>query len=362
MNSLQKQGLINKYFSILNKWKNSFFLLPLKIIPAYVRLNYIGSAFRESRLIYLAVKLDIADLLDELAVPVDLLAEKSEVNVDNLYRILRALVSMGIFKETQPKIFANNRISLLLRRTHKYNLRQHFLNENSGSKSDLWFNQFETRLHMATDDLSSSIQPCHSARFENDSLWQELSGKVNTFQGFDWSTFDFVFDLGNANGEHVIDMLVSSKDLNICIYDNPAAVRSAKILWLGEHTQYTNIRLSFEPGNIFKSLPNASSPHNLYCFVRVFSGLSDKDCLTILNNIKLAMATFDATVAIVDTVLPIVGLDTSDAFDDIELLLENSGKHRTLEQWQTLIAQTDFNLDEMVDLRSSNKILVLRNS
>ena len=74
------------------------------------------------------------------------------------------------------------------------------------------------------------------------------------------------------------------------------------------------------------------------------------------------MATFDATVAIVDTVLPIVGLDTSDAFDDIELLLENSGKHRTLEQWQTLIAQTDFNLDEMVDLRSSNKILVLRNS
>jgi hypothetical protein len=180
------------------------------------------------------------------------------------------------------------------------------------------------------------------------------------FEGFDWSTFDLVFDSGNANGEHILDMLLSSMDLNICIFDNSAAISSAKIFWQNEHIQDTNIRLSFEPGSIFKSLPKASSQHNLYCFVRVFSGLSDKDCLTILNNIKLAMANFDATVAIVDTVLPIVGLDTSDALDDIQLLLENGGEHRTLVQWQKLISQTHLSIVEVVELRSSNKVLVLR--
>jgi hypothetical protein len=360
MTRLQKQGVINKCFSIAKKWKNKLVLLPQKFLPAHVRLNLVGSAFRESRLLYLAVKLDIADLLADLAVPVDLLAKDSDINADNLYRILRTLVSMGIFKETQPKVFANNSISLLLCRANKHNLRQHILNENNASKSSLWFNQLEARLRMQPDNQPRAIEHNFFTQGDSDSSIHEPNGKVNMFEGFDWSTFDLVFDVGNANGEHVLDMFLSSKNLNICIYDNSAAISSAKIFWQGKHIKETNIRLSFEPGNIFKSLPKASSQRNLYCFVSVFSGLSDKDCLTILDNIKFAMANFDATVAIVDIVLPIVGLESSDALDDIQLLLENGGEHRTLDQWHKVISQTDLSIVEVVELRSSNKIIVLQ--
>lgn len=360
MTKLQKQGIINKCFSIAYKWKNRLVLLPQKFLPAHVRLNLVGSAFRESRLLYLAIKLDIADLLADLAVPVDLIAKQSDVNADNLYRILRALVSIGVFKETQHKVFANNSISMLLMRANKYNLRQHILIENSPSKSNLWFSQLEAHLRTNLDNQHDAIEQKYCAQNDGTDSVQESGGKVNMFEGFDWSTFDLIFDSGNANGEHILDMFLSSKDLNICIFDNSKAISSAKIFWQGGHIQDTNIRLSFEPGNVLKSLPKASSRHNLYCFVRVFSGLSDKDCLTILNNIKSAMANFDATVAIVDTVLPMAGLDSSDALDDVQLLLENGGELRTLEQWQKLISKTHFSLVEVVEIRSSSKILVLR--
>jgi hypothetical protein len=126
----------------------------------------VGSAFRESRLLYLAVKLDIADLLADLAISVDLLAKESDINANNLYRILRALVSMGIFKETQPKVFANNSISLLLRRANKHNIRQHILNANNASKSSLWFNQLEARLRLEPDNQPRAID--HNAFTQGD--------------------------------------------------------------------------------------------------------------------------------------------------------------------------------------------------
>jgi hypothetical protein len=79
----------------------------------------------------------------------------------------------------------------------------------------------------------------------------------------------------NANGEHILDLFLSTKDLNICIYDNSAAMRCAKIFWKDEHIQNTNTGLSFEQGGMFESLSKASSQHNLFCFVKVFSGLND---------------------------------------------------------------------------------------
>jgi len=320
--------------------------LPHKFLPAHLRLSHIGSAFRESRLLYLALKL-----------PIEELANETDINADNLYRVLRALVSMGIFRETKPNVFANNRLSFLLCRTNKHNLHQHILNENNASKNYLWFNQLEARLCMHTDSQSSVIEHHFFIKGDSDSSKHVPIGKVNMFDGFDWSTFDLIFDSGNASGEHILDMFLSSMDLNICIYDKSAAIRHAKIFWQCEYIQDTNIRLSFEQGDMFKSLPKASSQHNLFCFVRVFSG---KNCLTILNYIKVAMTNFKATVAIVDTILPVVGLDSSDALDDIQLLLENSGEHRTLNQWQKLLKPSGFSIVEVVDIRSSNKILGLR--
>ncbi len=194
--------------------------------------------------------------------------------------------------------------------------------------------------------------------------------KVNPFEGFNWSLFDLLFYSGDANGQHITDILNLSERLNICFYSRYAEIISAKRVWHnGEMssscsgpitTNNTLFRVSFEEGEVLRSLPKASTNENLYCFINVFSELSEHDCLTILKNAKQAVGQFSATVVVIDAI-QLEGIPNKyHAMNDMQLLLGKNTKQRTLTQWQDLINNSDFILTEIVEIRSSNKVLVLK--
>src|ERR1043165_2756125 len=56
--------------------------------------------------LYVAAKLGVADLIADGARPVSELAAETKTNERALYRVLRSLASVGVFKETDPKVFA----------------------------------------------------------------------------------------------------------------------------------------------------------------------------------------------------------------------------------------------------------------
>ena len=60
---------------------------------------------RYTQLVYVAAKLGIADLLKDGPRSPDDLAESIGANRRNLYRVLRALASLGIFAENQDGMF-----------------------------------------------------------------------------------------------------------------------------------------------------------------------------------------------------------------------------------------------------------------
>ncbi len=64
--------------------------------------------------VYAAVKLGVADLLQDSPRSTSDLTEQLEVNEPALYRILRALASEGVFEETTPRTFTNNQLSRFL--------------------------------------------------------------------------------------------------------------------------------------------------------------------------------------------------------------------------------------------------------
>jgi len=63
-----------------------------------------------------AAQLEIADHLAGAPLHVDVLAERSKTHAPSLYRLLRALESIGIFTQTSPRVFANTPQSECLRR------------------------------------------------------------------------------------------------------------------------------------------------------------------------------------------------------------------------------------------------------
>jgi hypothetical protein len=62
-----------------------------------------------SKALFCAAKSDIPDQLEAGPKPVDELASAAAVDSENLYRVLRALASIGIFEETKPGIMSLTR-------------------------------------------------------------------------------------------------------------------------------------------------------------------------------------------------------------------------------------------------------------
>lgn len=121
--------------------------IPNKVTPPPFRLLQIGSLFWQSRTLYLAARLDIASLLADRNLSIQNLAESLAVDPDALYRLMRMLVAMGVFREDSPGKFANNKLSNCLREDSEENVRSMVLMHNSPEMSRPWFEELEAYLH-----------------------------------------------------------------------------------------------------------------------------------------------------------------------------------------------------------------------
>jgi len=141
--SFQKNfGAVRRYAQAM-KFAAWLQALPHKLTPPPFRLMQIGSAFWQSRALYVATQLDIATVLGDEELDAENIAARVEANSDAMGRLLRFLAAVGIFEETAPRTFRNNKLSIYLRADHPKNARAMILMHNSEAMSRPWFEQLE---------------------------------------------------------------------------------------------------------------------------------------------------------------------------------------------------------------------------
>jgi hypothetical protein len=72
--------------------------------------------FWQARALAVATELGLPELLSEGPLDVDQLASRTQTNASALFRLLRALESIGIFTQTSPRVFSNTATSECLRK------------------------------------------------------------------------------------------------------------------------------------------------------------------------------------------------------------------------------------------------------
>jgi hypothetical protein len=77
-------------------------------IPPSATMLRMISGFRVARAIYVAAKLGLADLLKDGSKHAEELAEATGTHAPSLYRVMRALASVGIFAEDEQGRFYVN--------------------------------------------------------------------------------------------------------------------------------------------------------------------------------------------------------------------------------------------------------------
>ena len=320
----------------------------LGIILGYWQANALG----------LATKLGLADMLAEGPVRVEELADATGANAQALFRLLRALESIGIFTQTDLRTFANNPVSELLR------------NDISGSQAagvlhqlcrgngcyEAW-NEFEHTI-MTGESSINKIYGCDFFEFllsnpqANEAMYRAMRSMSNSITpaitaAYDWGQFQEIADVGGGIGTQIVSILNAYPLARGVVFDLPHVAAEAI-----QHT-----RLKAVSGSFFEwAPPNADA----YLLRFVLHDWSDENAAAILRSVRRSMKP-SATLILAEWVIPEgPGHDLSKWTDLHMMVLCQGAQERTRSELGTLLAAEGFELEEVVPTDSSVTLLVAK--
>ena len=368
--SLQKNSGTVRFFARLMKFAAWLQNLSNKITPPPFRLIQIGSAFWQSRILYIAVHLDIASVLGNEQLAVEVIATRVSAQPDAIYRLLRMLADRDIFEEVSPWIFKNNTLSAYLREDHPNNVRAMILMHNSIEMSRPWYEQLEQGVRSGEVPFELSHGCELYAYMDNhadfDALFARAMDSVETLTGdsfatdFDWGRFDRVIDVGGSKGSKSLTLLKRHSHLSALVFDRKQVIQTAANYWAGSVSPSLLSRVTFQSGDLLQSVPAAKNNKDIYLLSAVLHGMDDENCVKALRNLVTASAGTGARIALMESIIPELKADFASAAFDMQMFIATRGRERTLPEWQNLFDQSGLALEEEIGLQSIGKILVLR--
>lgn len=361
-------GAVRRFAKVM-KFGNWLQSIPNKVTPAPFRLIQIGSAYWQSRALFVAARLDIASVLGTETLEASALAERVGANGDALGRLMRMLAAMGIFEEAGRMAFRNNKLSRCLARNDPQSVRAMILMHNSDAMSRPWFEQLEAGIRSGTlpfrlshgEDLFDYLD--HHANF--DQLFSEAMDSVEALAGdgyatdLDWGKFERVIDIGGSRGSKALAIMKRHPMLSALIVDRPQVVTEAEHYW-ADHPTAGVERLHFQAGDLLEAIPAANGPKDIYLLSAVLHGFDDETCVRALKNLRQAIGNSGARAAVLEMVVPETGADIACASFDMQMFAGCRGRERTMTEWMSVIQASGLTLEETVHLRSLGSILVLR--
>lgn len=303
----------------------------------------IGGAVRTQAL-YAAAKLGIADHLSLGPRTAEDLAERVEAHAPTLKRVLRFLVSFGVFVENEDGRFALNRAAECLQTAHPRSLRPSAIRAGEG----MW--EVAGRLLSAVRTGRTPYADVHGAAFFERVDPEAFGARMNSSAaglGEAIAALETlrgprrVVDVGGGNGAVLAKLLDARPDLEGVLFDRPEVIELAR---------KTATRCELVAGSFFDSVP-AGDVHILSWILHDWS---DEDALHILR------ACGGGDIVIVEVLLPGraqqtksgAGLLTDPWTIDLQMLLLTGGRERTLEEYRALLESTGYEIVRVTPLDS----------
>jgi hypothetical protein len=367
---LQKATGAVRLFSRLMKFAGWLQTIPDKLTPPPFRLMQIGSAFWQSRALYVAARLDIATVLGDQQLTAEKIAAQVSAQPDGVHRLLRMLAAIGVFQEVSPRVFGNNRVSAYLRKDHPKSVRAMILMHNSEEMSRPWYEQLENGVKRGEVPFGlahgQDLFAYMDSHPEFDALFSRAMDSVEALTGdsfardFDWGRFERVIDVGGSRGSKSLAILKRHPHLKAVVVDRAQVIRDAERYWIGREAPELLARLSFQAGDLLEAVPTATSDKDIYLLSAVLHGFDDETCAKALTNLAGACTGTGARIALMELVVAELRADLAGAALDMQMFMATRGRERTLDEWRSLFDRCGMMLEEVVNLRSFAKILVLQ--
>jgi hypothetical protein len=314
--------------------------------PHAARMRELIMGFRASQLIYVAAKLGLADRLAAGPQSATTLASVVGAAPQPLYRLLRALASIGIFAET-----ANGMFEL----TPSARLLQHDVPGSLRSTALLYGDEVFWAAYGGMIHSVRTGEPAFEHR-HGEPMYAYLAGHAGTaslfdaamsgfserevvaiLAAYDFSGFTTVVDVGGGQGTLLAALLEAYPRLRGIILDrNEVAEGAGRLLAQAGLTE----RATFVAGNFFQAVPPNG---DAYLLKSVIHNWDDAAARSILANCRQAMRP-DARLIVMERVVPPAGVPSEAKLFDINMLVTVGGQERTEEQYRELFDMAGFDM------------------
>ena len=328
-------------------------------IPPGAVLMQMMDGIKVTQLIYVAAKLGLADLMVDGPRSSEELAAALDVHPGALYRVLRALASVGIFHEISGSRFDLTPLAEPLRSDIPGSLRA-------------WATVCGDDWHMRMwNDILYSVKTGQGAfphvhgmgAFEYfqhhpekgavfyeamTNLTAQVSGAV--LAAYDFSGLRRIVDVGCGVGTFTTAILGSHPHLSATLFDIPPVIEQARQV-VGASGLAG--RCDFTAGDFFQSVPAGG---DAYVLKNIIHDWNDEKAIAILRNCRESMAA-DGRVLIVEMVVQ-PGNDPSPAkMFDITMLVAEGGQERTEAEQQRILQAAGLRLSRVVPTPSPVSVI-----
>lgn len=326
-------------------------------------LLQIGTGHFVASALQVVVRLGIPARIADGALPIEELATATGVQEDALYRVLRALASVGLFDETSPRRFRLTEAGQALRPDTPGNMHDMAL----WVTSPFHFRVYAEMMHSVRTGQPAAEKVTGMPVFEyfprDPELSEIFNNAMTTFsnqvipaalEAYDFSGIDVLVDVAGGHGAVLTAILQEHPKMRGVLFDLDHVVAGAR----------TRIdaagladRVQIEAGNFFtKVTPGADA----YIMKHIIHDWDDDRALRILENIRRAIGTKPGRVILLESVIPPGNTPDFGKIIDLEMLMMPGGKERTAEEFETLFAQAGFELTKIAPTRSPLSVIEAR--
>jgi hypothetical protein len=315
-----------------------------------------------SQAITAVADLGVADALAGGPLPIDELATRVGANPDALRRLLRVLISRGIFAQRNDGRYGLTPLADVLRSDAPASMAAMARFVGAPQHREHW------SLLTEAIKTGASVVPTLRGKSFFDYMGDEpefgqifndaMTGASGLSIGpvidaYDFTQYRTIVDVAGGHGRLLAAILASAPNAQGVLYDLPEVIAGAMPLLQEKHVAE---RVRLVEGSFFDGVPAGG---DAYVLKNIIHDWDDDASLQILRNVRTA-ATPATAVLLVETVIPEDDSRSNAKLTDMEMLLVNNGRERTAGEYRLLFDEAGFQMVDVVDTASPHSIIEAR--
>lgn len=302
--------------------------------------------------------LRVADALAAGPLPIEALAGKVGADPDALGRLLRALISQGIFAQRDDGRYELTPLAESLRSDAPVSMAPMARFIGARQHREHWSLLTEAIKTGASvvpglrgkDFFGYLSDEPEFGQIFNDAM-TGLSGLSigPVVEAYDFTRFATIVDVAGGHGRLLGAILASAPDAQGVLYDLPEVIAGAPALLRETHAE----RVRLAEGSFFDSVPTGA---DAYILKHIIHDWDDDASVRILRNVRSA-APAGAALLLVETVIPEDDSPSMAKWTDMEMLIANNGRERTAGEYRRLFEAAGFEMVGVIDTASRFSII-----